>query len=85
MVQLILDDIGIELGQLVVHLNSTRIILHIEMAVSEEGKSSAVSRRELKLVGKDSDDLSILLVANQRVDCLCVLAVRYGSEVCLHV
>ena len=58
MVELVLDDIRIELGELIVHVSSTRIVLHVEVAVSEEGKSGTVARRELKLIGEDADDLS---------------------------
>jgi len=56
-VQFVLDHIRVELGELVVHISSTRIVLHIEVAVGQEGKSGTVSWRELKLVGEDSNDL----------------------------
>ena len=58
MVELVLDDIRVELGELIVHVSSARIVLHVEVAVSEEGKSGTVARRELKLIGEDADDLS---------------------------
>ena len=56
-IQLVLDDVGVELGQLVVHVGGASVVLHVEVAVRKQGKSSAVSWRELELVCEDPDDL----------------------------
>ena len=85
MIQLVLNDVGIELGQLIVHVGGTTIVLNVEIAVSEQGKSRAVSRRELKLICKDSNNLHILLIADERVDSLSVLSIGHGPELLLHV
>ena len=57
MVQLVLDDIRVELGQLVVHFSRAAVVLDVEVAIGQEGKSGAISRRELELVRQDGNDL----------------------------
>ena len=84
-IQLVLDDVGVELGQLVVHVGGAGVVLNIEVAVCQQGKSGTVPRRELKLIGEDADDLHVLLVADQRVNRLSVLAIRHSPELLLHI
>ena len=59
MVELVLDHIRVELGELVVHLSGQRVVLDVEIAVREQGKSGAVSWRELQLIREDSNHLQI--------------------------
>ena len=59
MVQLVLDHIRVELGELVVHLRCVAIVLDVEVAVRKQGKCGAVSWRKLELVREDSNDLEI--------------------------
>ena len=42
-VQLVLDDVGVELGELIVHVCRATIVLDVEIAVSEQGKSGPIS------------------------------------------
>ena len=80
MVQLVLDDIWVELGELVIHVSGAAIVLDVEVAVCEQGKSSSVPWAELQLISEDANDLRVFLVANERVDSLSVLAVRHRAE-----
>jgi len=64
MIQFVLNDVGVELGQLIVHVGGTAIVLDVEIAVSKQGKSGAVSRRELKLIRKNANNFHILLIAD---------------------
>ena len=83
MVQLVLDHIWVELGQLVIHVSGAAIVLDVEVAVCEQGKSSPVPWAELQLISEDANDLRVFLVANERVDSLSVLAVRHRAELSL--
>lgn len=56
-VELILCHVGIELGELVVVFGGFSVVLDVEVAVSEERKSSATAWRKLQFVVKDCDDL----------------------------
>ena len=56
-VEFVLSNIWVEFGELVVHVGSTSVVLNVEVAVSEEGKSRAVSWTELQLIRQDSDYL----------------------------
>ena len=49
-VQLVLDDIWVELGELIVHIRSATVILNVEVAVCEQGKCRSISWRKLKLI-----------------------------------
>ena len=59
MVKLVLDHIWVELGELVVHLSCGAVVLDVEVAVREQGKSGAVSWRKLELIREDSYHLEI--------------------------
>ena len=56
-VEFVLGHVGVELGELVVHVGRVSVILHVEVAVGEETECSARTGRELQLVGEDCDDL----------------------------
>ena len=43
MVELVLDDIRVELGELIVHIRGTTIVLDIEIAICKQGKSGPIS------------------------------------------
>ena len=58
MVQLVLSDIWVKLGELIVHVSSRAVVLDIEIAVSQQRQGRAVSGRELELVRQDTDDLN---------------------------
>lgn len=79
-VELVLDDIGVELGELVVHIRCAAVVLNVEIAVGQQGKCRSVAWGELELVGEDADDLHVLLVPDQRVDRLSVLAIGHGPK-----
>ena len=49
-VELVLSDIWVEFRKLVIHIGCASIVLDVEITVSEEGKSRAVSWTELELV-----------------------------------
>ena len=57
MVQLVLSDIRVELGELIVHVSSRAVVLDIEIAVGQQRQGGAVSGRELELVRQDTDNL----------------------------
>ena len=83
-VESVLDDVGVEFRELVVHIRGTRVVLDVEVAVGQQGKSRSVSWRELKLISKNANDLHILLVSDERVDGLSILTIRHSSELLLH-
>ena len=57
-VQLVLDHVRVELGELVVHVRGATVVLDVEVAVGQQGECRPVSWRELELVGEDTNDLS---------------------------
>lgn len=59
MVELVRVNFGIKLSQLIIHISSLSVVLDIEIAVSKEGKSSAVTRTELHFVCQNVNDLQI--------------------------
>lgn len=65
MVKFVLVYVGVELGELVVHLSGVSIVLDVEVAMTEKTEGSSVSRRELKLVVQDANNLLIFLVTNE--------------------
>lgn len=74
-VELVLGNIGVKLSQLVVVFGRLRVVLHIEVAVREQGKRGSASGRELQFVRQNSDDVMVLLVAEQTVNGAGVFAV----------
>jgi hypothetical protein len=50
MVQFVLGDVRVELGQLVIVLSGFSVILHVEVAVSKKREGSATARLELQLI-----------------------------------
>ena len=73
-----------ELRQLVVAVGGTAIILYLELAVPEQRQGSAVARRELELGREDGDHLGVLLISDQTVYGLRILAVGNGPELIIH-
>ena len=57
MVEFVLSNIWVEFGELVVHIGSASVILNVEVTVSEEGKSRAISWTELQLIRQYSNYL----------------------------
>ena len=50
MVKLVLSNIWIEFSELIIHVGCASIVLDVEITVSEQGKSRAISWTELELV-----------------------------------
>jgi len=50
MVKFVLVYIGVELGELVVHLSGVSVVLDVEVAMTEKTEGSSVSGRELKFI-----------------------------------
>ena len=84
-VEFVLDDIWVELGELVVHVGGAAVVLDVEVAVREQGKSRSVSWRELELIRQDSNYLHVLLVSDERINGLRVLTVGHSPELLMHV
>ena len=57
-VQFVLDHVLVELGELVVHVSRTAVVLDVEVAVGKQGKGGAVPWRKLKLVRQDTNHLN---------------------------
>ena len=57
MVEFVLDDVWVELGQLVVHVGCTAIVLNVEVAVGKQRKRGSISWRELEFAREDSNHL----------------------------
>ena len=83
-VKLVAVNIWEELCKLVITICRVSVVLDLEITETEERKSSSVSWRELKLVAQDVDNLVMLLLSDQGVDGLGVLAVWYSSELVVH-
>jgi hypothetical protein len=79
-VELILGNIWVELGELIVHVGGIGVVLDVEVAMSKEGKGGSIARTELQLVREDTNDFGVLLISYQRVDGLRVLTVGNGSK-----
>ena len=56
-VELVLGNVRVELGQLIVHVGGIGVVLDVEVAMGKEGKGGPIARTELQLVCEDSDDL----------------------------
>ena len=57
MVEFVLDDVRVKLGQLIVHVGRTAIILNVEVAVRKQGKRGSISWRKLEFAREDSNHL----------------------------
>ena len=85
LVKVVAIDVREELGQLIIAVGCITVVLDLEVGIAKKGESGTVPGLELQLVREDGDDLGILLVAEQRVDRLRVLAVWHGSELVVHI
>ena len=83
-VKLVAVNVWEELCKLVVAICRVSVVLDLEITETEERKSSSVSWRELELVAQDVDNLVMLLLSDQGVDGLGVLAVWYSSKLVVH-
>ena len=85
MVEFVLLHIREEFGKLVVHISSVAVILDLEVAVPKQRKGCSVPGAELEFAGEDVDDLGVLLVSNEGVDGLGILAVGDRLELLVHI
>ena len=83
-VKLVAVNVWEELCKLVIAICRVSVVLDLEITETEKGKSSSISWRKLKLVAQDVDNLVMLLLSDQGVDRLGVLAVWYSSELVVH-
>jgi len=64
MIELVGVHLRVELSQLVVHVRGIGIVLNIVVTMAKERERSSVSRRELKLICKNVNDLCIISITN---------------------
>ena len=57
-VEFVLGDIGVELGQLIVHVRCVAVVLDVEVTVGQQGESRAGTGLELQLVVQNLDHLT---------------------------
>lgn len=83
-VEFVLGDVGVELGQLIVHVRCVAVVLDVEVTVGQQGESRAGTGLELQLVVQNLDHLTVFAVTDEGVDGLSVLTVGDRSESGFH-
>ena len=84
-VHLVRINIREKLGQLVIAVGSVTIVLDLKVTKAQKGKGGSISWRKLKLIRQDINDLMILLVSDERVNRLGILAIRDSFELIVHL